>query len=413
MSPLIPLDGRGPLRSAGMVTDLADPAPRRGGPAAAADVAAADVAATMRVAEALLTARMGAAVELADPEDLGGSDRSVVLRVRVARNPFSLPRTLVIKHSTVPAPAGAIDPFAREAASCQLFTALHLDHRPGPALIASDPTERLLVLEDLGRSATVAGTLMRGEPAVAVRALLDWARALGRLHAATAGREPDFAALLRRLGEHRSTDPVREQGLAAVEGLPDLLEDRLATTTPAGVRALARRAARLLDGKLYRAYSPADLGPDNAVVVGRTVRFIDFESGGYRTALLDAAQLRASLPSSWSGYTIPRRLSDAMVSAWHAEVAPLWPELGDRDSSAGLLLDSQLLWTWSSTWWLLPGADPSPHARALVDRWEALAQDAGAAGSTALAVHSAAVAAALRRRFDVTGVALPPYPALR
>ncbi len=408
MSPLIPLDGGGPLRSAGMATDLADPVPRRDGPTASADVVS-----TVRAAEALLTARMGAAVELAEPEDLGGSGRSVVLRVRVARNPFSLPRTLVVKHSTAPVPDGAVDPFAREAASCQLFTALHLDHRPGPALIASDPAERLLVLEDLGRSSTVAGTLMRGEAAVAVRALLDWSRALGRLHATTAGREPDFAALLRRLGEHRSIDPVREQGLAAVEGLPDLLEDQLATTTPTEVRGDACRAAALLEGRLYRAYSPADLGPDNAVVVDRTVRFIDFESGGFRTALLDVAQLRASLPSSWSGYTIPRRLSDAMVSAWHAEVAALWSELGDRGSSAGLLLDGQLLWTWSSTWSLLPSADPSPHARALVDRWEALAEDADAAGSAALAEHSAAVGAALRERFDVRGVALPPYPALR
>ncbi|MDQ3990265.1 MAG: hypothetical protein M3291_13935, partial [Actinomycetota bacterium] len=307
-----------------MTIDLADLLPRPDG--------RPDVWETVTAAEGLLTDRMGAQVELADPEDLGGSIRSVVLRVRVARNPFSLPRTLVVKHATAVAPKGSLedvgDPFAREAASCQLFTALHPDHRPGPALIASDPARRLLVLEDLGRSATVAGTLMRGEPTQAVRTLLDWARALGRLHAATSGREADFAALLRRLGEHGTVDPIREQGRTAVTRLPDLLGDALGVTTPAEVRADARRAAELLDSRHYRAYSPADLGPDNAVVVGRTVRFIDFESGGFRTALLDAAQLRAPLPSSWSGYAIPRRLSEAMLAAWHAEVAALWPELG-------------------------------------------------------------------------------------
>ena len=390
-----------------MTTDLADLLPR---PADRTDVWE-----TVTAAEGLLTDRMGAQVELADPEDLGGSIRSVVLRVRVARNPFSLPRTLVVKHTTAAAPENSGDPFAREAASCQLFTALHPDHRPGPALIASDPGRRLLVLEDLGRSATVAGTLMRGEPTQAVRVLLDWARALGRLHAATSGREADFAALLRRLGEHGTADPVREQGLAAVTRLPDLLGAALGVATPAEMRADARCAAELLDSRYYRAYSPADLGPDNAVVVGRTVRFIDFESGGFRTALLDAAQLRAPLPSSWSwsGYAIPRRLSEAMLSAWHAEVAALWPELGDRAASAGLVLDGQLLWTWSSTWRVLSGPDLRLHAPALVDRWEGLAEDAAAIGRTAAAEHAATVGVALRARFDVTGAALPPYPALR
>jgi hypothetical protein len=391
-----------------MTTDLADLLPRPDGPAGRADVWE-----TVAVAEGLLTDRMGAQVELADPEDLGGSIRSVVLRVRVARNPFSLPRTLVIKHATAAAPEDSGDPFAREAASCQLFTALHPDHRPGPALIASDPGRRLLVLEDLGRSATVAGTLMRGEPTQAVRVLLDWARALGRLHAATSGREADFAALLRRLGGHSTADPVRDQGLAAVTRLPDLLGTALGVATPAEMRADVSRAAELLDGRYYRAYSPADLGPDNAVVVGRTVRFIDFESGGFRSALLDAAQLRAPLPSSWSGYAIPRRLSEAMLSAWHDEVAVLWPELGDRAALARSVLDGQLLWTWSSTWWVLSGPDLRLHATALVDRWEGLAEDATATGRTAVAEHAAAVGAALRGRFDVTGVALPPYPALR
>ncbi|MDQ3886309.1 MAG: hypothetical protein M3308_04665, partial [Actinomycetota bacterium] len=373
----------------------------------------ADVWETMTAAESLLTERMGAQVELADPEDLGGSIRSLVLRVRVARNPFSLPRTLVVKHTTAAAAPGCGDPFAREAASCQLFTALHLDYRPGPALIASDSSRRLLVLEDLGRSATVAGTLMRGEPTQAVRALLDWARALGRLHAATSGREADFSALLRRLGDHGSADPVREQGLTAVAELPDLLESALGVVTPTRVRADARRAAELFDSRCYRAYSPTDLGPDNAMVIGRSVRFIDFESGGFRSALLDAAQLRAPCLSSWSGYAIPRRLFEAMLSAWHAEVAILWPELGDRATSAELVVDGQLLWTWSNTWRVLSGVDLRLHAPALVDRWEGLAEDAATTGRTTVAEHAATVGAALRGCFDATGSVLPPYPALR
>jgi hypothetical protein len=388
-----------------MTTELAQPAgpvPGSEGPAEPYE--------TVLAAERLLTARLGAQVELADPEDLGGSDSSVVLRVRVARNPFSLSRTLVVKRRVAHAPAGLVGPFAREAASCQLFTALHTDERPGPALIASDPDQQLLVLEDLGRSGTVESVLLSGNRAQAQRALLDWARALGRLHAATAGREADFAALLRRQGSDVVSDPLHQEGVAALDGLPTLLRDELGVPAPPDLGDDARRAVQLLDGQRFRAFSPADVGPDNAVVVGRTVRFIDFEGGAFRTALLDAAQLRAPLPSSWSGHALPAGVVADMQAAWLDEAATLWPELGDRRLAAGLLLDGQLLWTWLCTWWLLRRPDAGGRGATLVDRWQRLGIDAAALDRSALAGYADDVVSALRDRFDIEGDGLPLYP---
>jgi hypothetical protein len=98
------------------------------------------VLAALAAAERLLTRRAGASVVLADPEDLGGSDRSVVARARVARNPFSLPRTVVVKHYLHQPEPGRPDPFHYEVASCQLFTALPADVRPSPVIIAHDPS---------------------------------------------------------------------------------------------------------------------------------------------------------------------------------------------------------------------------------------------------------------------------------
>lgn len=390
-----------------MTTELAEPADSfsgSGGPAEPYE--------TVLAAERLLTARLGAQVELADPEDLGGSASSVVLRVRVALNPFSLSRTLVVKRRTAPAPDGTVGPFAREAASCQLFTALHTDERPGPALIASDPEQQLLVLEDLGRSGTVESVLLSGDRAQAHRALLDWARALGRLHAATAGREADFAALLRRQGSDAVGDPLLTQAGEALDGLPGLLHDELGVVAAPDLGDDIRRA-QLLDGQRFRAFSPADVGPDNAVVVDRTVRFIDFEGGAFRTALLDAAQLRAPWPSSWSGHALPVGVVDDMQSVWLDETAPLWPELADRRLAAGLLLDGQLLWTWLCTWWLLHRPDTGGRGAVLVDRWQRLAIDAAALDRAALAGYADRVVSALRDRFDVEGDGLPLYPVFR
>ncbi len=368
----------------------------------------------LRAAERLLSARLGARVQLADPEHLDGSGRSTVVRVRVAHTPFTLPRTLVVKHSPAPAPPDGVDPFALEAASCQLFTALRPEDRPGPELIACDSVQRLLVLEDLGRSGTVASLLYSADASRAEQALLNWAHALGRLHATTRDRETDFAALLRRLRVARIGDPIAEHGRAAVTGLPALLATELGVTSPPDAVAEVCRAAEMLDGHPHRAFSPADLGPDNAVVVGKTVRFIDFERGGFRTALLNTAQLRAPLPWPPVAFAFPPGMAEAMVSAWHAEVVGSWPELADRSVLTRRLLDGQLLWTWLCTWWLLgPQAAVADHGALLVDRWERLAADANRVGYPATTEHAVTVADALRRRFRIVGDALPWYPAFR
>ncbi len=185
---------------------------------------------TVALAEELLTRRSGAQVRLADAEDLGGSTRSRVVRVRVSENPFSLPRSLVVKHYLgAPDPsdgterADRVDPFPYEAASCQLFTALPAQDRATPTLYANDPDQRLLVLEDLGRCSTLADKLYGDDPKGAERALLGATRALGNLQAVTAAREGDFGALLRRSGVRHWRDPLADDARSALAEIPDLL----------------------------------------------------------------------------------------------------------------------------------------------------------------------------------------------
>jgi hypothetical protein len=384
------------------------------------------VLAALAAAERLLSRRAGATVVLADPEDLGGSERSVVARARVARNPFSLPRTLVVKHYVGDPDPSRPDPFHFEVASCQLFTALPVDARPSPVLIAHDPQSRLLVLEDLGRSSTLADTLFGTDPVAAQRCLLSWARALGRMQAATAGRENDFGALLRRLGEKARRDPVADEARAAFAGLPELLEELLGVTVSEGAQQEARDTARLLGGTRFRAFSPSDTCPDNNLVTSRGVRFVDFEWGCFRDVALDAAYFRVPFPACESSFALPPGLADAMLEAWRNEIATVWPDLDDPALLGRRLLDAQLLWVWLCTWWLLPriadgdtrlGGDPSRSptiSAALADYWRRLAGDATVGGRAATAELAESVSAALDRRFtSAEGLSLPVYPAFR
>jgi hypothetical protein len=352
---------------------------------------------TVALAEDLLTRRAGARVRLADAEDLGGSSRSRVVRVRVAQNPFSLPRTLVVKHYLGEAAASErtsaterVDPFPYEAASCQLFTAMPADDRATPTLYANDPQQRLLVLEDLGRGSTLADKLHGDDPKAAERALLGATRALGRLQAATAAREGDFGALLRRSGVKHWRDPLADDARSALAEIPDLLAGRLRVeAAPAAVQH-ARAAAGLLGGTRYRAFSPSEVSPENCLLTGAGARFLDFEWGCFRDVAFTASSVRLPFPGWAAPYALPTGMAEAMTASWQSEVAGVWPELADPAVAGPRHLAATTLWVWVCTRSLLPvvvgdgagpeqvvvGRPPERAAAVLSGYWQRLATDA-------------------------------------
>jgi hypothetical protein len=382
-----------------------------------------EVLATVVAAESVLSRRFGVRIRLSEPDDLGGSSRSCVVRVRVAESPFSLPKTLVLKRYVQPLDEHC-DSFVREAASYQLFTALASEDRMCPELFAHDPVSRLLVLEDLGRAPTLADKLLGDDARGAERALLSYSRSLGRLHATTAGREADFDALQRRLTVPDYKDPLAIDGAAALKNLPELLADELGVTTSVAVLECAERSRKLLETGRHRAFSPSDSCPDNNLITSRGVRFLDLEGGCVRNAIFDAAYLRVPFPSCWCPFALPNGMTDAMLAGWRAEVRVVWPDLDDDAVLLPALLDAQLFWVWLTTWQFFsrPEAaqthssllsDTPPETHVLTDRWRRLADDALLAGADAVAEHAAAVGDRLRKRWFDDDPVLALYPAFR
>lgn len=366
------------------------------------------VAAAVAAGEVVLEHRFGSAIALVEPEALPGSGPATVVRARIASSPFGLPRTLVIKHYPDPAPKGAPDPFAQEAVSYQLFTALPTEERMCPELLAHDGTQRVLVIDDLGPAPTLQDKLHGRDARAAERSLLSWARSLGRMHATTASREADFDALLRRLGgpvKHEDSTPV-----TACAQLPALIEEHVGVSTPDAVRRFAEGACERAKSLAYRAFSPVDLSPDNNLVTSGGVRFLDFERGRVRNALIDAAHLRVPFGSGVEPLALPAGMSEAMVAAWRSEVVSVWPGLSDDDVLFAHLLDHQLLLVWVNTWSVLAGRCEKPAA--LVTWWHNLDAEAARLGENEIAGYAGAVAAALDERYG-PGLALPLYPAFR
>ncbi|WP_447006916.1 hypothetical protein ACRAKI_10800 [Saccharothrix isguenensis] len=392
------------------------------GPQDIDDAAPSELDAAVAAAESVLSGRFGAPVRLADPEDLGGAGRSVVVRVRVAHTPFSLPRTLVVKR--YPSRVADRDPFAHEVVSHKLLTALPSEERLTPELVAQDNAKRLVVLEDLGKAPRLAEKLLGSDARAAERGLLSWAHAMGRLHATTAGRDADFDALMRRQGSQCCADPIVVDVHTALAGLPALLFESLGVDTPDSVAVFAEQAVRGFVTSRRRAFSPSTSCPDNHLVTSKGVRFLDFEGGCVRDIVFDAACLRVPFPSCWCAYGLPAGMSEAMVAAWRAEVSSVWPDLDDDAVFLPRLLESQLMWVWLATWRGLPGLDLSlpsghrpldspPRIMVLTARWLRLKADALASGVTDIAVHADAVVSALVSRYGSSAAQLPLYPAFR
>ncbi|WP_280497209.1 phosphotransferase family protein [Nocardia asiatica] len=373
-------------------------------------------------AQQLLTKRMGAPVKLSDPIELSGSGRTTVLRVRVAENAFSLPRTLIIKQvrgaaqdrrtgGLAPGVASIDSAFLRETVSYQFTTALSREHRPGAYLIAHSLPDRLLILSDLGENSLLTAVLRSGAETAARNALMAFAQALGRMHAATVGREADFVALLRRVDVVHRVDGIAQQAESAIAEVPGMLQRELGIEVPGEIAERIVRGNRLYSAGRFRAFSPSDLCPDNVILNEEGARFLDYEWGGFRDATLDIAYALVSFPGCLCDVELSRERARQMVEAWRAEVVGVWPALADDQQLDERILEARLIWVWLSTYWFLL-ADHSriaaarehglsvPRSAALINRWAALAEDARCTGDDIVGDFAEDVSAMLEERWS-------------
>ncbi|TSD94644.1 phosphotransferase [Skermania sp. ID1734] len=378
---------------------------------------AGHVAEVVTAAARLLEKRMGAKVRLTDPVELGGSGRTMVLRVRVSENAYSLPRTVILKQVKQsdrvrrdfghwePGVDSASSAFLREAVSYQFATALPKADRPGPQLLAYDLKKQLLILSDLGDNAPLAALLAEGEP-TSGHSLMALAQALGRMHAATVGREPDFTALAARAGVPGQGRGIAHQADAAVARIPAMLADTLGVTVPDAVAEVARHGADLFHGGRFRAFSPSDLCPDNLIVNADGVRFLDYEWAGFRDATLDIAYVLTAFPGCLCTHDISLARARDMADAWRAEVVGIWPALGDDEVLAAKIVEAELIWIWLTTYWFLPDDERRlaavrehtlavPRSRAVITRWSTLAATSEATGCADIADFAGQVIVAL------------------
>jgi tRNA A-37 threonylcarbamoyl transferase component Bud32 len=216
-----------------------------------------------------------------------------------------------------------------------------------PGLLAADRERGFLVEEGFGDRG-FDELLMADDPGPARAAALQYATALGRLHARTRGREEEYRALRDRLGP-RTTSRKELWGTREwfADALPVLRDVLAGLGLPPGEeleRELAGLADTVADPGCFRVYTHGDPGPDNLRLAAGRAMLIDFEYGDFRHAFLDAGFVRMLLPTSWRVSRLPEELVDEMEAVYRRELVAGVPEAMADGRFAAALLDGCAFW---------------------------------------------------------------------
>ncbi len=261
----------------------------------------------------------------------------------------ALPRSVIIKvRRPENHPRSGLEGLHNERAALEFLTSL--GGAIAPRLLAADDRTGMLVMEDLGGGAALEDLLLGSDADDAVRGLVAFARALGRMHASTVGHAGEYYQLRKRLGV---VDPMSDRVSILGNGiehswsrLRQIVADRPYLPTPDGVGSDVAEMLRVLsEPRGYLTFSNGDACPANCRVSSGGVRFIDFEHAAFRHAMLDAAALRFPFPACPSWSRLPEEVGGRVEEAYRQEMARACPEVLDDVSYGHSLTTACAAWT--------------------------------------------------------------------
>jgi len=315
--------------------------------------------------ETLALAGIALGAALAEPEPLGGSTRSLVVRARVVagltddrldttRAAAHVPGSTVVVKRFLDGPGVHGLPFEHEVAGL-----LTLDHTP--VLLAVDEAHRLIVMSDVGDGPTLADLLLGSDRDAAWQGAHDWATALGELAGASGRHVERFSAELAARGVVKGWD-LDADARAGVRRLVDALP------TPTG---LAREpldamlafvhddleaVASLRAAGLPAVVSPGDTCPDNAVRTPAGWVFLDLEDTNVHHPALDAAYTLMPFSTCWCVFDPPTGLTDGLLAAFTTGLRRHRPDAVVEPAWTRDVLLACAGWILAMTGWLLDGA---------------------------------------------------------
>ena len=198
-------------------------------------------------------------------------------------------------------------------------------------MLAADFERMWMVLEDLGDEQSLADALLGSDPTLAMSAVSAWAAALGQLHR----NSSDPAIMARWASQRAALGPLPAPESAALVLASARAQLEKITTIPLEAEAAAIEVDRRLSDQRWWAMTPRDPCPDNcALLPNGSVVLFDFEGGGIRHSLLDAAYLVTKFPTCWCTGNLPPLVRSAGLDAYRIAAGWAFEDFDEHLSAA-------------------------------------------------------------------------------
>ncbi|WP_058998881.1 phosphotransferase [Leptolyngbya sp. NIES-2104] len=215
--------------------------------------------------------------------------------------------------------------FFHDWVGAQFLSTLPDNFRHSPRFYGGDRNSGLIILEDVQNAARLVESLLGNDYAQAEQALLQYAECLGQLHAQTIGKAAEFEEMFKAIAPN--VKPIRDTVNIHKHQL--MLESLGICTENRWLHDLEAINETINHPGEYLAYIHADACPDNVLDTGAGLRLIDFETGHFGHALIDAAYGRMMFPSCWCANRLPHAVVQQMEDTHRAVLIQRCPVAAD------------------------------------------------------------------------------------
>src|SRR5207248_2722089 len=190
------------------------------------------------------------------------------------------------------------------------------------------------------------------DPRRAEEGLVMLAECVGRMHAETIGCQERYWQCRDALGprpDWKRWTPLEERRKALQDGFA-----AIGIEPAAGFEAEFRQlAAAMADPGPFLAYVHGDPCPYNCRIADGRLRLFDFETSGFRHAMLDAAYGRITFPTCWCVNRLPAHIAPMMEAAYRAQLVDACPAAADERRFHQEIVHCCAAWMILSGTWIL------------------------------------------------------------
>jgi Phosphotransferase enzyme family len=215
--------------------------------------------------------------------------------------------------------------FFNDWTGSQFLSTVSGNFQHSPRFYGGDQQLGFIMMEDVSHRNSLVEPLLENDQAQAEWALLQYATCLGQLHAETFGKAAVFEKLFKSVAPNvnltRTTVNIPSHQL--------LLESLGIHLDSNWLNDLESIDSTVSNPGGFLAYIHADACPDNVLDTGKELRLIDFETGRFGHALVDAAYGRMMFPSCWCAKRLPHGMVQQMENTYRAIIIESCPIAAD------------------------------------------------------------------------------------